>query len=205
MAITNYTNLKSSIADFLNRDDLTDVIPTFISLAEAQMNRDLRHWRQQRRVTTTLDEQFENMPLDMVEPTHLYIDTSYGEKTLEFASLAEISRRKLRKAGITGEPVVFTMNSGQFEFVPAPDDSYDLTMVYYSRVDSLSDSTTTNWILEYHPDVYLYGAAFHAAVYLNDPASQQAYATMYSAAIQQANLESDKAIHSGGPLVMRNR
>jgi hypothetical protein len=205
MAITDYSTLQTSIADFLNRDDLTSVIPTFISLAEAQMNRDLRHWRQQRRVTTTLDEQFENMPSDMVEPTHLYIDTSYGEKTLEFASLAEISRRKLRKAGITGEPVVFTMNSGQFEFVPAPDDSYDLTMVYYSRVDSLSDSTTTNWILEYHPDVYLYGAAFHAAVYLNDPAAQQAYVSMYSAAIQQANLESDKAIHSGGPLVMRNR
>ena len=205
MAITNYTNLQTSIADFLNRDDLTSVIPTFISLAEAQMNRDLRHWRQQRRVTTTLNQQFENMPSDMVEPTHLYIDTTHGEKTLEFASLAEISRRKLRKAGITGEPVVFTMNSGQFEFVPAPDDSYDLTMVYYSRVDSLSATITTNWVLEYHPDIYLYGAAFHAAVYLNDPAAQQAYATMYSAAIQQANLESDKAIHSGGPLVMRNR
>jgi hypothetical protein len=28
---------------------------------------------------------------------------------------------------------------------------------------------------------------------------------MYGAAIQTANQESDKAIHSGGPLVMRNR
>ena len=35
MALTNFTELKSSIADFLNRDDLTSVIPTFIALAEA--------------------------------------------------------------------------------------------------------------------------------------------------------------------------
>ena len=44
MALTNYSELKSSIADFLNRDDLTSVIPTFISLAEAQFARDLRHY-----------------------------------------------------------------------------------------------------------------------------------------------------------------
>ena len=44
MSITNYTNLQSTIADYLNRDDLTSVIPVFIQLAEAQMNRDIRHY-----------------------------------------------------------------------------------------------------------------------------------------------------------------
>ena len=93
MAITNYTNLQTAIADFLNRDDLTSVIPTFIQLAEAQFSRELRHWRQQRRVTTTVDQKYENLPSDFIEAVHLYIDTANGEKTLEFASMAEISRR----------------------------------------------------------------------------------------------------------------
>ena len=35
MAITTYSELKTSIANFLDRDDLTSVIPDFISLAEA--------------------------------------------------------------------------------------------------------------------------------------------------------------------------
>ena len=43
MALTTYTELKASIADFLNRDDLTTVIPDFITLAESQINRDVRH------------------------------------------------------------------------------------------------------------------------------------------------------------------
>jgi hypothetical protein len=39
MAISTYTDLKTSIASWLNRDDLTSVIPDFISLAEAGINR----------------------------------------------------------------------------------------------------------------------------------------------------------------------
>jgi len=35
MALTTYTELKASIADWLNRSDLTAAIPDFISLAEA--------------------------------------------------------------------------------------------------------------------------------------------------------------------------
>ena len=43
MAITNYTQLQSSIASWLLRDDLTAVIPDFITLAEAQFNREIRN------------------------------------------------------------------------------------------------------------------------------------------------------------------
>ena len=49
MALSNYTGLKASIADFLNRDDLTAVIPDFITLAEAQINRDIRHFKMEAR------------------------------------------------------------------------------------------------------------------------------------------------------------
>ena len=40
MAITNYSELKSAIADWLDRTDLTDQIPDFITLAEARHKRD---------------------------------------------------------------------------------------------------------------------------------------------------------------------
>ena len=49
MAITNYTNLQTTIADFLNRDDLSAVIPTFIQLCEANINRNVRHCKMETR------------------------------------------------------------------------------------------------------------------------------------------------------------
>ena len=38
MALTTFAGLKSSIADWLNRSDLTTQIPDFIALAEADFN-----------------------------------------------------------------------------------------------------------------------------------------------------------------------
>ena len=55
MPITTYTELKAAIADFLNRDDLSAVVPTFISLAEADIQRRVRHWRMEKRSTAELD------------------------------------------------------------------------------------------------------------------------------------------------------
>lgn len=34
--ITDYSSLKTTIADFIHRNDLDDKIPTFIQLAEAK-------------------------------------------------------------------------------------------------------------------------------------------------------------------------
>ena len=42
MALDTFANLKTSIANYLNRDDLTSYIPDFIALAEARHGRDLR-------------------------------------------------------------------------------------------------------------------------------------------------------------------
>jgi hypothetical protein len=205
MAITNYSELQTAIADFLNRDDLTAVIPTFIQLAEAQISRELRHWRQQRRVTTTVDEQFENLPSDFIEAVHFYIDGQYGEKTLEFASMAEISRRKQVLNGQGGEPVVYTLNSGQIEFVPIPDENYDLTMIYYAKLPQLSDTDVDNWVLDLYPDMYLYGSLMHSAPYLQEDARTGTWAQLYAAAVQNANEDSGNAMYSGSPLVMRNK
>ena len=42
MAIGTYSELQTAVANWLDRDDLTDRIPEFIALAEAKMNRVLR-------------------------------------------------------------------------------------------------------------------------------------------------------------------
>ena len=42
MALDTYTNLKTEIANYLNRDDLTTNIDTFIDLAESRHAKDLR-------------------------------------------------------------------------------------------------------------------------------------------------------------------
>ncbi len=64
MALTNYTELQASIADFLNRSDLTSVIPDFITMAEADMNRTLRIKEMSVRTRAPLNSQYLKLPVD---------------------------------------------------------------------------------------------------------------------------------------------
>jgi hypothetical protein len=83
MALTTYDELKTSIADFLNRDDLTSVIPDFITMAEAEMHRRIRHWRQEKRSTAELDTQYSAIPADFLEVISFHI-SSGDYRSLEY-------------------------------------------------------------------------------------------------------------------------
>ena len=197
MAITTYAELKTAIANWLNRDDLTSVIPDFITLTEAQLNRSIRHWRMEKRVETTLDEQYENLPSDFMETLEL---TLTDGDMLTLISTADMQRRK-RDTIATGKPRFYRVSSDQFEFYPAPDGDYTLSLQYYGKTPALSDSNTSNWMLEYAPDLYLYGSLLQAAPYLGEDQRLQVWGNLYTAAFQEIQQENMTAKYSG-PLKM---
>ena len=89
MAITNYTNLQTTIADFLNRDDLTSVIPTFIQMAEAQINREIRHWKMEARVSgqQSAGDEYMQIPADWLETIRMHC-TGSGTSAITMTSRA---------------------------------------------------------------------------------------------------------------------
>ena len=54
MAITSYAELQTAMANWLIRDDLTNRLPEFIDLFEAEVNRRLRIQDMETRATATL-------------------------------------------------------------------------------------------------------------------------------------------------------
>ena len=120
MPITTYAELKTNIADFLNRDDLTSVSSTFVSLAEADLNRQIRHWRQEKRSTAEIDTQYSAIPADMLEVIRFYI-TSGDTRPLELISQAEMLDRKFRNLNTSGQPAYYAVTAGELEVYPVPD------------------------------------------------------------------------------------
>ena len=204
MAITTYDELKTAIADFLNRDDLSAAVPTFISLAEADMQRKVRHWRQEKRSTAEIDTQYSAIPADFLEIIRFYV-TSSDTKPLELISQAELLDRKRRNLDTSGSPSYYALTAGEIEVYPVPDGTYDVELYYFSRVPALSASATTNWLLEYFPDVYLYGALMHSAPYLKDDARLQVWAALYQQGIDAINAASEKAKFGGSGRRMKIR
>lgn len=204
MTITTYATLKTAIADFLNRDDLTSVIPTFIALAESRIGRDLRHWRMEKRSVAELDTQYSAIPADFLQPIRLQLTD--GE-TGEVAPISTAQMLQLRgdRNDQTGMPTHYALTAGGIELYPTPDDTYNASLVYYARIPALSDSNTVNWLLTEAPDVYLYGALVHTAPYLKDDARIQIWEALFAQGIDRMNASSDDAKYGGTGLVMKIR
>jgi hypothetical protein len=206
MAISNYSNLQTTIADFLNRDDLTAAIPTFIQLGESQMNRDIRHWEMEARVSgqQSQGDQYMQLPADWVETIRFHL-TSQGTNAVELASLASIADKRAAVDDQAGRPRFYAHVRGEFELFPTPDEDTDFELLYYQKIPALSDSNTTNWLLEYAPDIYLYASLAHSAPYLAEDARIAVWAQMYSAAVAQLNAQSERVKNSGSGIRLNIR
>ena len=168
MSVTNYGELKSTIADFLNRSDLTSVIPTFIDFAEAEFNRNLRVRQMVLRAEAQIDARFSAVPADFIEAKDLVIVTTNPVQPLEFITQQEMAQERNTTYTAASTPKYFSVVGGQFEFVPTPDQQHSLEMSYFAKIDALSADTDTNWLLTDYPDIYLYTSLMHSAPYLKD-------------------------------------
>jgi len=188
MALTTYAELQTSIAEFLNRDDLTAKIPDFITLAEAQMNAELRHWRMEKRATASLDSQYTAVPLDFIQPVRFSIIGSQIS-SLSQTDSKTITDLRAANSNALGRPTEYTIIDGSIEVFPTPDTTYTLELLYYENLDALNNGNTSNWVLQYYPNAYLYGALLHSAPYLMEDQRINTWAQFYQKAIDDINAE----------------
>lgn len=201
MALTSYSELKSSIADWLNRGDLTAVIPDFISLAEAQMERKLPTQKMVKRANATIDTPFSALPSDFLSAKSLILTSTSPVRQLTFISQDELDAKK-HIYSATGKPNYFALVGNQIEVLPAPDSSYTAELTYIATLSKLSDSNTSNWVLARHPDVYLYGSLLQAAPYLRDDERVGLWSSQYQAAMEDMLLQNERAAFSQGRTAM---
>ena len=202
MALTTYTELKTSIGDWLNRSDLTTVIPDFISLAEAQVERTLRTRQMIVRANASFDAQYGAVPSDFLETKSLKLTSTNPETPLQFLSIDALDN-EMTKYTASGKPKFFGVVGGQFRIVPTPDSNYTTELTYYAKLTKLSSSVASNWLLSSSPDIYLYGALLQAAPYLQDDARIQTWATLYERALNDLQTADDRGASSGGALLTR--
>jgi hypothetical protein len=202
MALTTYTELKTSIGDWLNRSDLTTAIPDFISLAEAQIERTLRTRQMIVRANASFDAQYGAVPSDFLETKSLKLTSTNPQTPLEFLSIDALDN-KAAEYTASGKPRFFGVVGGQFRIVPTPDANYTTELTYYAKLTKLSSSVASNWLLSSSPDIYLYGALLQAAPYLQDDARIQTWATLYERALNDLQTADDRGASSGGALLTR--
>lgn len=202
MALDSYTALRTAIADTVLRTDLAAVIPSWIAMAEAQMRRTVSHWRQEARVTADVSGRFYALPDDWQETVRIH-DPATANR-IELVSHGEL--QDMRAASlVAGRPSKYAHIAGSLEFYPVPDGEYEIELIYRREIPALSDSNASNWVLQYYPDAYLYGALLHSAPYLTEDERLPTWTALFASAVEGINADDVRAKWSGSGLRKRSR
>ncbi|UOF80837.1 tail tubular protein A [Caudoviricetes sp.] len=205
MALETYSDLKTAVGDYLNRADLTAVIPTFIALSEAKFNRELRTRNMLTRAECVSDNEFVALPVDFLEAYLLELNMTdiAAQQPLAFVGPNEAKSLKANK--IINKVRYFTLIDGAFELLPAPTSNVDLLLTYYAKIPSLSDTQTTNWLMTKSPDLYLYSALLEATPYLKNDERVNIWAAARQQVMDAMNIESERSMRQTTQLAARRR
>ena len=205
MALANYTELQASLANWLNRSDLTtEIAEDFIILAEKDFNSKLRIGRMiESNASFTIDSETETLPTGFLQVRDFYILEGGTKHSLEYITPAQMDQ--IRGSSTTGMPRTFTILGNNFRFAPIPSSSYTAVINYYKEFTALSSSNATNYILTNHPSIYLYGALYHAANFLGgiEPRQTQQWQQQYITALERLERNDREDQYGNAPLQQR--
>ena len=200
MSIATYSELKTAVANWLDRSDLTTYIPDYITMAEAAIGRDLRIRQMEGRKTASISTEYVDIPTDFIEARNIQLNTT-EQKRLKYVTPEQMDQ--FHPEQTTGEPKYYTIIGTEFQFKPIPDTSYTVEIAYYARFAALSGANDTNWLLTNMPEIYLYASLVQASPFLRDDDRVPLFATLYQSAVDSVNKQDKTARYSGATLRMQ--
>jgi hypothetical protein len=202
MSLTTYSDLQTSIANYLARSDLTSQIPDFITFAENRLRRELRIRQMLKSVTTATvsGDNTVELPSDFLQVRDFVVMTN-PIQPLSYSSPSALSNDP--RASEVGVPMSYTILANDFQVSPSPDGVYTVRLLYYSAPAYLSSSNTTNVFLTTAPDALLYASLIEAEPYLMNDARINTWGTMYDRAIDSLAKSDQEGQYSGVPLAMK--
>ena len=188
-----YSQLVSTVGDYLDRDDLSTRIPTFIRLTESRLNRLLDDPDME--VVTTLAGDGVALPEDF--GSIVSIGTADGNPlrpmpNAEYASIRPVG----------GVPRYYTIQDGALHYVPG---GANVTLVYRRSIPALTEAAPSNWLLSRAPDLYLYGVLLQASAFLVEDGRIGLWKSAFDEAIGELQMDGVRRKWGPGPVMARIR
>jgi hypothetical protein len=190
LTVTSYATLQTAVASVMHRDDLTVDIPGGIALCEAEMQRKLDVAEQEATATLSVAAGTSSvaLPTGFVAMRRLQQNYGGGLRTLYPTSL---SKPGAQVESLGGWAQNVAVKGSTLVITPTPAEAQVLILDYYAKFTHLSDSNPSNWIVEGHPDVYLYGTLKHMGVFVGaDPrflTRVTQFSTLYAQGLKEIN------------------
>lgn len=197
--ITNYATLVAFVVNHLQLDPETEAeVPTFIGLAEASLRRMLTtpEREEQTTLTTVADQSYVTLPDDVRQIRAAYFDSDYPLSPVSLNTL-------LGYSAASGSPQVYCVANQSLFLSPTPDAAYSVVLTYLAKIPPLSATNTTNWLIENHPDAYLYAVLMQAEAFRANDERIPLLASALDGVVDQINKEGNRYRNSA-PMRLRS-
>ena len=195
--IETYDGLLAYVTEHLELDaDTVTQLPTMLRLAEARIDRLCMTPERETSISvaTVGGEQVLQVPTDYRHFTNARLVSAQGY-ALELVTLGFLHDQY---TNCSGAPVVYALSNGTILLGPVPDAAYTLSFSYLSKLDNLSSTNQTNWLLSENPDVYKYALLFQVSTWLEDLAAAEGYRAEMMTIIDEINLQAMRYRRSRG-------
>ena len=200
MAVDNFSNLKQYIKRWSHREDvINDVANDCIALAEQEMFYGQTPFRLPEMITETIYATTTKTiayPTNKLEIINVSIEVDgvyYRLKVVPPQQLPDVDGR-------TGVPCLYAMRD-TLTFDVTPDKSYNVKVEYYEKPAALSDSNTSNIILQKYPLAYTNGGLAMAMQYAGEEDRMNEYVIRMRDIIAKANIDADNFLYGSMPTI----
>jgi len=181
MAFADFLDLRTAVIEHVARPDIADVMPRLTQLAETDFNRCFRLRDQITTTTITPVDGLAPLPADYLEMIGVFD-----------ANRCEYIQQPLQP--VRAENEYYSIDGAN---IVIPGVQSELTVQYYAQLPTISlNMTDTNWLLQKHPDVYLYGVGLEAAKYIRDLDLVAATRQLYDIAKQEVYTQDERERYS---------
>ena len=210
MALATYSDLQTYVTELMAREDLLGNAADWITLAEARLNREIPAVETDVTLTgVASSRRIDVSSYSVVSPLALFLIDTDGDEV-----------EMVRKADGTfpytdtpDQPRFWAMDGSNIDFDCPLDTAYTFRFRIRQRY-ALSDSSTTNWLLTNHPDIYVAATLIWGGGYIRDLEYAGIFNTSLVAGIEsvkhvimeqnRAELTVDPALSSIGRYTMNN-
>jgi len=199
-AISSYSTLKTAVADYLARSDLTSYLAYFIEAGEERIYREVKCRQMETAFSSSISSGVVALPSGFRGWNTLRVDGT-PSVVLQPSDLDTVMRRYPNRAA-EGKPIVYAINGANVEFGPYPDSTYTIKGTYWKKLDALSDSNTSNWLITDAPYMLLWASLVEASPFIKDDPRIALWEGKYQQA--RAQFENEQRMEVGTGLSMRS-
>jgi hypothetical protein len=185
--IETYDGLLAFIVAHLELDSETEAqLPALLRMAEYRLNRMLTVPERETiaSLTTTAAVAYVALPTGFRQLRSAYIDSDYP---LALATLHAVQSEQ----ELSGKPFIYAIADQSIYFGPTPDAAYTVELTYMAKLDYLSATNSTNWLLSENADAYVYAVLIQCEAFLGHdgriPLLEAALVTTMEEINQQGN------------------